>query len=172
MSDPAIQRLLGLGLVILISVGALLMLLHFSRRKTTPGSITAGYPPALFPAQHLTQSGALAALVATQARLLSLAQQLPTQSYLAIWLGTFMQELRAIMDTAYRVAVITEIYGQPDQLTQLVAEVQQIEIEIAGHVAHRLLARDGANTPDELLEGRLAVLRLCVRELASDAPSL
>ncbi|HJZ49303.1 MAG TPA: hypothetical protein VKE41_19135 [Roseiflexaceae bacterium] len=43
--------------------------------------------------------------------------------------------------------------------------MRQIETEIAEHVARRLLARDG-DAHAELLDGRLATLRLCVRELA------
>ena len=79
-----------------------------------------------------------------------------------------LDELRAIMDTAYRVTVITEIYGRPAQIDRLVAEVQQIEAEIAEHVARQLLARDG-DAQAELLDGRLATLRMCVRELAGVA---
>jgi hypothetical protein len=56
------------------------------------------------------------------------------------------------MDTAYRVTVITEIYGRPAPIDRLVAEVQQIEAEIVEHVAHRLLARDG-DAQAELLDG-------------------
>lgn len=72
------------------------------------------------------------------------------------------------MDTAYRVAVIMRAYGQSAQLDKLVAEVQQLEQQLAEHVVERLLARDG-DAQEELLNGRLAALRLCVRELAGIA---
>ncbi|MFP4441281.1 MAG: hypothetical protein ACLFVO_28955 [Chloroflexaceae bacterium] len=55
-------------------------------------------------------------------------------------------------------AVITRAYGQSAQLEQQLAE----------HVVERLLARDG-DAQEELLNGRLAALRLCVRELAGIA---
>jgi hypothetical protein len=160
-----LNRLVGLGVVCLVAVGAVLLLLRFSGRAAPGRSRLLGYPPELFPAQHLTRGGALAALAATQSRLASIERQVPAQSDLSIWLSAFLSELRAIMDTAYRVTVITEMYGQPASLDRLVAEVQQIEAEIVEHVARRLLARDG-DAQAELLDGRLATLRLCVRELA------
>jgi hypothetical protein len=161
-----LDRLLGLGAVGLVALGAVLLLLRFSGRAGPGrGHLQLGYPPDLFPAQHLTRGGTLAALAATQSRLASIERQLPPQSDLSIWLRAFLYELRAIMDTAYRVTVITEIYGRPAQLDRLVAEMQQIEAEIAEHVARRLLARDG-DAQAELLDGRLATLRMCVRELA------
>ena len=163
-----LNHVLGLGAVGLVALGAVLLLLRFSGRAGPGrGHLLLGYPPELFPAQHLTR-GALAALAATQSRLASVERQVPPQSDLSIWLCAFLNELRAIMDTAYRVTVITEIYGQPAQLDRLVAEVQQIEAEIAEHVARRLLARDG-DVHAELLDGRLATLRMCVRELAGVA---
>ena len=164
-----LDRLFSLGAVCLVALGAVLLLLRFSGRAGPGrGRLLPGYPPDLFPAQHLTRSGTLAALAATQSRLTSIVRQVPPQSDLSIWLCAFLDELRAIMDTAYRVTVITEIYGQPAQLDRLVAEVQQIEAEIAEHVARRLLARDG-DVHAELLDGRLATLRMCVRELAGVA---
>jgi hypothetical protein len=168
---PAAQldRLFGLGAVCLVALGAVLLLLRFSGRAAArPGPLRLGYPPDLFPAQHLVRSGALASLAATQARLASIEQQLPPQSDLSIWLRAFLYELREIMDTAYRATAITEIYGRPARIERLVDEVRQIEAEIAEHVARRLLARDG-DAHSELLDGRLATLRLCVRELAGVA---
>ena len=165
MAHDPIQHLLGLGAVIVVAVGGLALLLRLSGRGPTRGARLLGYPPELFPAHHLTRTGALAALAATQVRLASIERQMPPQSDLSIWLRAFLSELRAIMDTAYRVAVVTEIYGQPAQIEQLVAEVQRIEAEIVEHVARQLLARAG-DAHDELLDGRLATLRLCVRELA------
>jgi hypothetical protein len=162
-----LNHLLGLAAVCLVALGAVLLLLRFSGRGE-PGRRVLGYPPDLFPAQHLTRGGALATLAATQARLAAIQQQVSPQSDLSIWLGAFLDELRAIMDTAYRVTVITEIYGRPAQIDRLVAEVQQIEAEIAGHVARRLLTHDG-DAQAELLDGRLATLRMCVRELAGVA---
>jgi len=163
-----LNHLLSLGAVCLVALGAVLLLLRFRGRPGPGRARLLGYPPELFPARHLTRGGALAALAATQSRLASIERQMPPQSDLSIWLCAFLAELRAIMDTAYRVTVITEIYGRPAQLDRLVAEVQQIEAEIAEHVARRLLARDG-DAQAELLDGRLATLRMCVRELAGVA---
>jgi hypothetical protein len=164
-----LDQLLGLGAVCLVALGAVLLLLRFSGRAgPVRGRLLLGYPPEFFPAQHLTHGGTLAELAATQSRLASIERQVPPQSDLSIWLRAFLNELRAIMDTAYRVTVITEIYGRSAQLDRLVAEVQQIEAEIVQHVARRLLARDG-DAQAELLDGRLATLRMCVRELAGIA---
>jgi hypothetical protein len=162
-----LDHLLGLGAVGLVALGAVLLLLRFSGRVGPQHrSLLLGYPPELFPAQQLTRGGALAALAATQSRLASIERQVPAQSDVSIWLCAFLKELRAIMDTAYHVAVITEIYDRPAQLDRLVAEVQQIEAEIVEKVARRLLARD-ADAQAELLDARLATLRMCVHELAS-----
>jgi hypothetical protein len=167
MSFTALDRLLGLGVVCVVAVGAVLLLLRLSERAAAQRAAPPiGYPPELFPAHHLTRDGPLAALAATQARLAALERHVPPQSDLSIWLRAFLRELRQIMDTTYRVAVITEIYGRPVQIERLAAEVQRIEAEIAEHVARRLLARD-ADADAELIEGRLATLRLCARELAS-----
>jgi hypothetical protein len=158
-------RLLGLGLVIVVAVGAVLLLLRLSDRRDRRGEAVLGYPPDLFPAQALTRGGPLAALAATQARLTALEGRLPPHSDQRIWLRTFLSELRQIMDTAYHVAAIAEVYGQMAQLERLADEVRGIEAEVADHVTRRLLARD-ADAHDELLDGRLATLRLCLRELA------
>lgn len=165
VTHAQLTTLLGLGVVLVVALGGVLLLLRSGRQpEPNRSGIVAGYPPSLYPAQDLTTRGALAALAATQARLLALYEQVPAHSDLAIWLRTFLHELREIMDTAYRVAMIGRLYGQPLQLERLVAEVQQIESTLADHVVRRLLARDG-DREQELLEGRLETLRLCVREL-------
>ena len=161
-----LARLFGLAIVIAVAVGAVLLLLRLSDRRDRRGEAVLGYPPDLFPAQTLTNRGPLAALAATQARLAALEARLPPRSDQRIWLRTFLGELREIMDTAYHVAAIAEVYGQMAQLDRLADEVQGIEAQVADHVTRRLLARDG-DAHDELLDGRLATLRLCLRELAS-----
>ena len=169
MTHADLIHILGLGLVVTIAIGAVLLLLWLSERRGAPrarrGEPVLGYPPDLFPAQALTRRGPLAALAASQARLAALETRLPPHSDQRIWLRTFLAELRQIMDTAYQVAAIAEVYGQTGPLERLAAEVQQIEAEVAAHVSRRLLARDG-DAHDELLDGRLATLRLCTRELA------
>lgn len=162
-----LELLVKLGLVVVVAVGAVLLLLHPHVNMRPRGQeLVLGYPADLFPSRELTRTPPLVALAATQSRLVSIYQQLPLDSDLAIWLRAFLNELREIMDTAYRVTVITEVYGQPAQIERLIAEVEQIEQEVATHVARRLLARDG-DAQHELLDGRLAALRMCVRELAS-----
>jgi hypothetical protein len=171
--DPLVV-LMQLGAVTLIATVVVVMLLRISARGMAVRGIVQGYPPSLFPCQDVVRGGALAALAATQARLLSVYQQAPAQSDLAVWLGPFLRELREIMDTAYRVAAITQPYGSPPQLERLVAEVQEVEAQIAGHAVQLLLARDG-DAEQELLDGRLAALRMCATELgrlAGSYPSL
>ena len=164
-----IERLAGLGAVIMVTLATVSLLLRTDARGSSqPGPLLAGYPPELFPARLLTRSGPLAALAAAQARLLALYVHLPPHSDSAIWLRTFLVELREIMDTAYRVAVIAEIYGGLATLDRVVDEVRQLESELAQHVARRMLTREG-DARDELLTGRLATLRLCVRELSAVA---
>jgi ABC-type amino acid transport substrate-binding protein len=165
MSYDNLMQLLGLAAVALASLGALWLLMRVpSGQRRQAGGLTLGYPPDLFPARELTRGPALLALAATQGRLLSIYQQMPAHSDLAIWVRAFLNELREIMDTAYRVALVTEVYGQPALLDRLIAEVQQIETQVAEQVAQRLLARDG-DAQQELLDGRLAALRMCMREL-------
>jgi hypothetical protein len=171
--DPLVV-LMQLGAVTMIAIGAVLLLLRISARGAAARGIVRGYPPSLFPRQDVVRAGALAALAATQARLLSVYEQAPVQSDLGVWLGPFLRELREIMDTAYRVAAITQPYGSPPQLDRLVAEVQEVEAQIAGHAVQLLLARDG-DAEQELLDGRLAALRMCASELgrvAEARPSL
>lgn len=167
VESSQLQHLIGLALVTVIALAAVLLLLRLSAQRVTSGTGTAiGYPPELFPDQELVHSSALAELAATQRRLTAVYAQLPAQSETAIWLRTFLVELRAIMDTAYRVAVITRLYGQPPPLEQLLSEVSQIEAQLIEQVTRRLLAQEG-DEERELLAGRLAALRLCARELAS-----
>jgi hypothetical protein len=169
--DP-IMVLLQLGAVAVIAVGAVLLLLRLSARTTTTrGSLEQGYPPSLFPRQDVVRNGPLAALAATQARLLAIYGQAPQQSDLAIWLGPFLRELRQIMDTAYHAATITHAYGQSAAIERLATEIQQIEAQVAEHAVQLLLARDG-DAERELLDGRLAALRLCARELGRVAGAL
>jgi hypothetical protein len=158
-------RLIGLGIVAIVAVGAVLLLLRLSERRGPRGTPALGYPPDLYPAQELTRGGPLADLAAVQTRLAALALRLPPHSDQRVWLQTFLGELREIMDTAYRAALVAQVYGQPAGLDRLVAEVRQIESEAAANVTQRLLMREG-DAQDELLDGRMAALRLCARELA------
>jgi hypothetical protein len=166
MTHYDLVRLLGLGVVIVVAVGAVLLLLRLSERRAPGGERALGYPPDRFPNQALAHRGPLAALAVTQARLAALEERLPPRSDQRIWLRTFLVELREIMDTAYHVAAIAAVYGQMAQLERLAADVQLIEAEVAEHITRRLLARDG-DAHDDLLAGRLATLRLCMRELAA-----
>src|SRR5262245_54270850 len=107
--DPVVV-LLQLGAVTAIAVGAVLLLLRVSARTAAMhGRMVQGYPPSLFPRQELVRAGPLAALAATQARLLAIYEQAPHQSDLAVWLAPFLRELREIMDTAYRAATIGQV---------------------------------------------------------------
>src|SRR3712207_1775769 len=118
------QRLAGLGAVILMALFAVaLMLRGDGRNRKRESPIVVGYPADLYPARSLVSVGPLAALVATQARLVAIYHQLPIASDSAVWLRTFLVELRQIMDTAYRVALVTRVYGQTTPLDLLVDEV-------------------------------------------------
>src|SRR6476469_4866407 len=98
MTRDPLMVLLQLGAVTAVAVGVVLVLLRVSARSVAlRGGIVPGYPPSLFPKQELVRSGPLAALVATQARLLAIYEQAPSQSDLAVWLHRFLLELRAIM---------------------------------------------------------------------------
>jgi hypothetical protein len=166
MEANTLETLIQLIVVLVVAVGAVGVLLHLgSRTPTRQHGFLIGYPPDLYPAHDLTSSGSLAALAETQRRLVSMYRQLPVQSDLTIWLRTFLGELREIMDTTYRVTVIMQIYGKPVEIDRLVAEVQQIEVQVAEHVTKQLLSHD-ADAHNELLNGRLATLRMCARELA------
>lgn len=159
--------MLGLGAISLVAVASVMLLLRVSARgdRLRP-EMVLGYPSAFFPAQGLTHHGPLAALAATQARLLSMYRQMPPASKSAIWLHTFLCELREIMDTTYCAALVTEVYGQSPVFDWLVVELQRVEEEIASQIARRLLLSEG-DAQREFLTGRLATLRMCARELAS-----
>ena len=168
MARDPIATLLQLGAVAAIALGAIVLLLRLSTRTTSSG-IARGYPAGLFPRQDLVRSGSLAALAAIQARLLAIYEQTPRQSDLAVWLQLFLGELRAIMDTAYRVAVISSAYGPHPLLDRLVANIQAIETEVAEHAIQLVLASSDAE--QEWLSARLATLRMCAGELAQAAES-
>lgn len=160
-----ITKLAGLGVVALMAMGALWLLLRIGGpARARPGELLAGYPADRFPDRAIAQLPALRELAATQARLLAIHAQLPPDGDLAIWLLTFLRELRAIMDTAYRAGAVAQLYGQAPPLDALSAEVAAIERAVAAQITHRLLQRD-ADTDRELLEARLAALRLCARQL-------
>lgn len=171
MAYDTVETLLGLGVVAALAVGSVLLLLRLGGRGSSrQGAFVVGYPSDLFPAHTLVQAGPLAVLATIQGRVLSIYRQIPPESETGLWLETFLLELREIMDTAYRVMVVTEVYGRPTQLDAVVAEVQQLEAQVAEHVTQRLLAREG-DARDELLEARLETLRLCMEELAEDGNS-
>lgn len=92
-------------------------------------------------------------------------QALSPQSEEAIWLSTFLRELRPLIDTAYKVAVATRPYGSPAGLDALGAEVEQIETEVAAQIARRMLGR-ATDVDHDLLDARLATLHMYARQLA------
>lgn len=156
--------------IIMLTILILSLVAQFIFKRGRPGkqrhTFLVGYPPDLFPSQELTQSGPLADLAAAQGRLVSVYQNLPVQSTLTIWLRTFLIELRDMMDTAYRVMVITQTYGYPAQVECLVVAVQQMEYRIAFLATQRLLAHD-ASVQHERLNEQLATVRLCLRALSA-----
>jgi hypothetical protein len=165
VDQDIIAQLMGLGAVIAIGIGTVFVMLRFSDRTINRRSgLVEGYPASLFSAQDITRSDPLIALTAAQKRILIMYEQVPPHSDMATWLYTFLQELREIMDTAYRVALIAQVYQRPASLDWLVAEVRQTEEQLADHVMERLLVQDG-DAQRELLDLRLASLRKCVREL-------
>lgn len=169
--DFQLLRLLQLGIIIIVALGAVWLLLWLSdRARTKQEDLLIGYPPNRFPVQEVVRSGPLQTLVATQARLVSIYRQLPAESDLANWLRAFLYELREIMDTTYQIRVIMQMYGQPAQLDRLILEVEEIEAQVAEQVVHKLLTPE-TNTIDRraVLDSQLANLRSCVRELATMA---
>lgn len=168
MARDPMMVLVQLAVVAAIAGAAVALLLRLSARSHTRGGVVQGYPPSLFPNQELVRGGPLAALAAIQARLMAVYEQAPPQSDLTVWLRPFLIELRAIMDTAYRAAAISQPYGGHPYLDRLVAEVQEIESQAAEHAIRLLLARDG-DVQQESLDGRLATLRMCARQLETIA---
>ena len=168
MDNPA-PMIMNLAAVAAIAIGAVLLIWRTSnRRATTRSDVVLGYPPDLFPAHDIVGQDSLRALATAQSRLLAIYDGMPQGSDSARRLHAFLLELRAIMDTAYQVALITRAYGQSAQLGRLAAEVQQIEAQFTQQVVHRLLSYE-ADTQEELLNGRLESLRGLVREIAPGA---
>jgi hypothetical protein len=165
MAQHELTALLGLLAVALLAAGATAFMLRVGTQLTgQQRELVPGYPPALFPVRELTRSGPLAVLAETQGRLLSVYHQLPPSSDSAIWLRTFLIELRAIMDSAYQVSATTAAYSHLALLDLLVAEVTLIEEQVVREVANNLLHVEGDRS-SELLAGRIATLRMCAREL-------
>jgi hypothetical protein len=163
VNDP-IVLLIQIAIVIIIAGGAVLLLLRSNSRVAHErDGILRGYPSGLYPNQEVARSESLAALAATQARLLSVYERLPTHTDLSDWLRDFLHELREVMDNAYRVATITQAYGDLPQLQRLVDDVQRIEAEVADQIAQQLLARD--EHLRQSLDHQLLALRQCAHEL-------
>lgn len=164
MRDPTLT-LIGLGLVSLVAVGSVIMMLRLLDRGGR-GSLVEGYPPHLFPRQELARAAPLAELTATQMRLLEVYRQLTPRSEAAVWLGAFLDELRAMMDSAYRVASITAVYGDHTPLAQVVAEVRLFEGQLVDRVVQEML-HAGSSFDSEQLDVRLATLRRFAQEMGA-----
>jgi len=164
MRDPTLT-LIGLGLVALVAIGVVAVMLRLLDRNSK-SAIVEGYPPHFFPHQELTHAGPLADLAATQLRLLKVYRQLPPRSEASVWLWAFLGELRAIMDSAYRVAGVTTIYGDESPLVRVAAEVHQFEHQLVDRVVQQMLhAGDGFDSG--LLDARLATLRRFTQEMGA-----
>ncbi|NTU81264.1 MAG: hypothetical protein HGA45_18100 [Chloroflexales bacterium] len=162
-----LTKLAGLAIVMAVAVGAVLLLLRAGGPQAAPAGLEVGYPPERFPDVALARTPALADLAAVQSRLLTVYATLPPHSGAAVWMLTFLRELRAIMDTAYSAAVVARLYDDAGPLAALSAEVARIEGEVAAQLTRRLIERGPDDGGDDPLEARLAALRLCARELAS-----
>ncbi len=159
--------LIALLLVSVVAVVGVLVVFSWSEQPSAHVQWQMpGYPPDRFPVRELVQDGPLAAFGATQTRLLAMYRQLPSEGDTTVWLRIFLCELRAIMDNAYYVALVTDSYERSPIFDWLVVELQQIETEIAGQIAECLLLQEG-DAQQELLAGRLASLRMCARELTT-----
>jgi hypothetical protein len=167
LMHDTLSILLGLIVTAFVSGVGVVLLLRIGKPQLKPSlELVRGYPVEHFPDQQAVRSEPLLALVATQTRLLSVYAQLPRQSDLAVWVHAFLLELRQIMDSAYRVAGVAMLYDKIGQLDTVVREVQRIEAQLAeAAMQHLLDAQSDVDT--ERFETRLAVLRRCVKELAT-----
>jgi hypothetical protein len=167
--DNPIPMIMNLAAVAAFALGAILLIWRTSaRRPPTRSDVVLGYPPDQFPAHDVVNQDALRTLAATQSRLLAIYDGLPQGSDSARRLHAFLIELRAIMDVAYQVALITRAYGPSPQLTRIATEVQQIETQLTQQMIHRLLSYE-ADVQEELLSARFASLRELVREITPGA---
>jgi hypothetical protein len=165
--DPIIL-LAQLIVVALIAVGAIWLVFRGSPAAQQPPTETVrGYPPGRFPNQEIVRRQALALLVATQSRLLTVYERLPARSPLAGWLANFLHELRGLMDTAYQIAAVTEVYGSLPQLEELAQRVQEIEHGLANAIVRQLMHPD----PDAVhqLNPYLDALRQVMHGMPYDA---
>lgn len=157
--------LIGLGVVALVAIGIVAFMLRMLDGRGTSSAIE-GYPPHLFPRQDLTRTGPLADLAATQRRLLEVYQQLTPRSEAAVWLAAFLGELRAMMDSAYRVASVTALYGDDSPLARVTTEVRQFERQLVDRVVQQML-HTGEGFDSEQLDMRLATLRRFTQEMGA-----
>jgi hypothetical protein len=167
---PELNRVLEFVVIILVAAGAVWLLFRVTRRPPARDNLVLGYPPEHYPAHEATRLPALRKLAATQARLHAVYHRLPSSDptlqvgEVAIWLRVFLVELRRMMDAAYRVALIADVYRQADHLDRLAAEVAELESQIADDIAQVLLGHQGA-VRNEALSRRLGALRECAGEL-------
>lgn len=164
--DPLLT-LAGLALVAAFAGACVWLLLRqgpAAGRRHPP--FVLGYPPEQFPRRALAALPPLAALAASQARLIEVYAQLPPRGEAAVWLGAYLAELRGIMDTAYRAAGIAALYDDTALLDRVAAAVAESERAIA-HQAMQHVLRGESDFDEAALEGRLAVLRRFAHELAA-----
>jgi hypothetical protein len=170
MVYETMSYVLDLGEIAMTMAGSLALLAQQGNGNKRPPeqhtteSLVVGYPPHLFPAHMLTQSGPLAELATIQKRLIAMSRQLSPQRDLSPWLSLFLVELREVMDRAYRVAVIAQVYAQPSRLETLVRMVQQIELEIVRRTKRSLIYQESRAETLPLF-AHFASLRMFAQEM-------
>lgn len=156
----AFGKLLALLGTLAVALFATWLLTRHERRKP-PRALLEGYPLADFPRRD-SLAGGLASLCRTQSALLALYRQLPASSSARPRLLAFLEELRAVMDGAYELALRGAALDR-ERLARLSHEAQSAAGEMAKST-QRLLAEPSESSLDAELDVRLEIMRTLARD--------
>lgn len=162
MDWESLSKLLALSGTALVALGASWLVTRHERPR--PPALVEGYPPRDFSRRDLVDQEPLASLCRSQRQLLSLYWRLPAANPGRAGLLVFLEELRAVMDGAYQLALSQASAEAGDRLLRLVGDVQAAVHEMAERT-QRHLNESSHELVDGELEVRLDVMRALARDL-------
>ena len=161
MTAELASKVLALVASLAVALGATWWLTRHERRRV-PRAFIAGYPEREFPragALHVS----LASLCASQASVLDLYRRLPSTDPVRASVLVFLEELRALMDGAYELAILPESLATRARLERLAQDAVGAVREMIETTERQLSEASQRGVGDEL-EIRVEVLRALARD--------
>jgi hypothetical protein len=158
----SLSKLLALSATALVALGASWLVTRPPRPRAP--ALVEGYPARDFSRRDLVDQEPLVSLCQSQRQLLSLYGQLPRSNPGRAGLLVFLEELRAVMDGAYQLALLQASAEAGARLLRLVGDVQTAAQDMAERT-QRHLDESSNELVDGELEVRLEIMRTLAREL-------